>query len=142
MLGLVRSYDPETETGKITIGKENFDFDLSVWLPEAAPEEGDEVSFDLRGKKAYNINLRGAMLNKADAVKIRWVAVLLSLLFGWIGIHRIYLGYYRIAFMQCVLTGFLFMAGLPGYVLLWPVIDAFLIFAGHIDKDAKLRPLK
>ncbi len=142
MLGLIRSYDPETEVGMITIGKENFRFELSAWIPEVPPEEGDEVAFDLKGTTPYNVNLRGALLNKADAVKSRRLAATISLFMGWIGVHRFYLGYYRIGIIQCVVTGFLFMVGLPGYVVLWPIIDAFLIFAGHIDKDGKGRPLK
>lgn len=142
MIGLIKDYDPDTETGTITIGKENFAFDLSVWLPSAPPEQGDEVVFDLRGVKPYNINLRGAVLNKEGAVKRRYIAVILALFLGWMGAHRFYLGYYRIGIIQCILTVVLLAAGMMGYALLWGFVEALLIFGGHLDRDAQGRPFK
>lgn len=142
MIGLIKTYDSETETGTITIGKEDFAFDLSVWINAAPPEEGDEVVFDLRGVKPYNVNLRGAVQAKEDAVKKRYIAVILALFLGWMGAHRFYLGYYRIGVIQCILTGLLLTAGMMGYALLWGFVEAMLIFGGHIDQDAQGRPLK
>ena len=143
MLGLIKSYDPETESGEITIGKETLKFDRKQWIPEVPPEQGDEVAFDLRGVTPYNINLLGAVLNKKEAaVKKRYVAALLAFFFGWMGAQRFYLEYYRVAIAQCLVTSILVMAGMMGYALLWGFVEALLIFGGHIDKDARGRPLK
>lgn len=142
MIGVIRDYNPETQSGTITNGKENFSFDHTVWIADAEPEQGDEVTFDLAGVKPFNINLRGATSNKSEAVKYKYIALVLALLSGWGGGHRIYLGYYRLAIIQIIVTGLLILAGLPGYVLLWSFVEAMLIFGGHIDKDAQGRPLK
>ena len=142
MLGLIKSYDPETEAGEITIGKETFKFDKNQWIPEVLPEQGDEVAFDLRGVTPYNINLRGALLNKEGAVKSRSIAAIMAFFLGWMGAQRFYLGYYRIAIVQCVVTALLLVAGMMGYTLLWGFIEALLIFSGNLDKDAQGRPLK
>ncbi|MEQ1558169.1 MAG: TM2 domain-containing protein [Methyloglobulus sp.] len=142
MIGIIKHYDAETQSGTITNGKEIFNFDASVWIASAPPEIGDEVTFDLAGVKAFKVNLRGATLNTSAAVKYKYVALALALLLGWAGVHRIYLGYYRLAIIQIIATGLLIAAGLPGYVLLWSFVEAILIFGGQIDKDAANRPLK
>ncbi len=142
MIGLIKDYDPETKTGTITIGKESFTFDSSVWIPDVPPEHGDEVAFDLRGVKPYNVTLLGAIMNKEGAVKKRYIAAILALFFGWMGAHRFYLGYYRVGIIQCVLTALLLVAGMMGYTLLWGFVESLLIFGGHIDRDGQGRPLK
>jgi TM2 domain-containing membrane protein YozV len=140
--GLIKAYDPETQTGTITIGKENFQFEIKDWVADAPPEYGDEVVFELRGVKPFNINLRGALLNKSEAVKSRYIAIALAFFLGWAGIHRFYLGYYRIGITQIIVNGLLVVAGLMGYAVLWGFVESFLLFSGHLDKDAEGRPLK
>jgi TM2 domain-containing membrane protein YozV len=142
VLGLIKNFNPDMNTGVITIGKEEFKFDIKDWIPDVPPEEGDEVAFELRGVSPYNINLRGALMNKDNAVKIRYLAVFLSFFFGWMGAQRFYLGYYRIGVIQCIVSGVLLAAGMMGYALLWGFVEALLIFGGHIDRDAQGRPLR
>lgn len=142
MIGVIQSYDPETQAGTISIGKEVLQFDMNDWIAGAPPEQGDHVTFDIRGVKPCNINLYVATLDKGEAVKYKYLAVFLALTLGWAGGHRIYLGYYSIAVTQIVITALLLMLGLMGYALLWGFVEAILIFGGHIDKDAKGRPLK
>ena len=142
MYGLIKAYDPETQTGTITNGKENFNFEIKDWVASAPPEYGDEVAFDLRGVKPYNINLRGALLNKDQAVKSKYIALALAFFLGWAGIHRFYLGYYRVGITQIIVNGLLVVAGMMGYALLWGFVESFLLFSGHLDKDAEGRPLK
>ena len=142
MLGVIQSYDSETQAGAISNGKELLQFDISDWIAGAPPEQGDHVTFDLRGVKPCNINLYVATLNKGEAVKYKYLALFLALVLGWAGGHRCYLGFYRLAIIQLTITILLIVAGLPGYILLWSFVDALLIFGGHIDKDAKGRPLK
>ena len=142
MIGVVKNYDPETQTGTISVGSEQFNFEIGEWIAAAPPEQGDHVKFDLRGVKPYNINLYAATLDKGEAVKRKLVAILLALFLGYLGIHRFYLGYYRLAVTQIIVNTLLWVAGLPGYAFLWGFVEAFLIFGGHIDKDAKGRPLK
>jgi hypothetical protein len=140
--GLIKAYDPETQTGTITIGKENFQFEIKDWVADAPPEYGDEVVFELRGVKPFNINLRGALLNNSEAVKSRYIAIALAFFLGWAGIHRFYLGYYRVGITQIIVNGLLVVAGLMGYAVLWGFVESFLLFSGHLDKDAEGRPLK
>lgn len=143
MIGVIKDYDPETQAGSITTGRETFRFELKDWIANAPPEQGDQVKFDLRGETPLNINLYAAVLDKGGAVKSKWLAFALALLLGITGIHRIYLGYYRIAITQIIVNTLLVVvAGLPGYAFLWGFVDAILILGGHIDKDAQGRPLK
>jgi TM2 domain-containing membrane protein YozV len=143
VIGVIQNYDPEAEAGTISNGKELFQFILGDWIAGAPPEQGDHVTFDLRGVKPCNINLYVAALDKGDAVKRKYLAVFLALLFGYVGAHRFYLGYYRIAVTQIIVNTLLIVvAGIPGYAFLWGFVEAILILGGHIDKDAQGRPLK
>lgn len=144
MIGIIKEYDPETQSGSITNGKEVFKFELKGWIANAPPEQGDHVKFDLRGGATpFNINLYTASLDKGNAVKSKWIAFGLAFLLGMTGAHRFYLGYYRIGITQIIVNTLLVVvAGLPGYAFLWGFVDAILILGGHIDKDAQGRPFK
>jgi len=138
MIGNIESYDVDSQTGIIKSEEKLFTFHVEDWLAQVPPDQGDEVCFDTEGTIASNVNLLGtALLEKPKAVKYKYVAALLALVLGGAGIHRFYLGYYRIGFAQLALT--LLTAG---YGLLWGFVEALLLAAGHIDKDAKGRPLK
>ena len=142
MFGKIISYDPETKSGTIQSGKEVFKFDSNVWIANAPPEQDDVVCFDLNSNAITNVNLAVALLDKSNAVKYRWIAGLLSFLLGWAGMSRLYLGFYKIALFQIILTAIFFKAGALNFALLWGFIDALLLLSGHYDKDAKGRPLK
>ncbi|WP_411727722.1 TM2 domain-containing protein [Methyloglobulus sp.] len=143
MIGVIKDYDPETQAGSISNGREVFQFEIKDWIAGASPEQGDQVKFDIRGVKPCNINLYAATLDKGGAVKRKYLAVFLAFLFGYVGGHRFYLGYYRIAVTQIIVNTLLIVvAGLPGYAILWGFVEAILILGGHIDKDAQGRPLK
>jgi len=137
MIGHIESYDAESQTGLIKSEDKSFAFHLDDWIAQAPPEQGDDVRFEEDEAGAKNIDLVGAYLEGPKAVKYRYLAALLALLFGYVGIHRIYLGHYKIALAQIVVT---LLTG--GYGALWGFIEAVLIFTGHINKDAKDRPLK
>jgi TM2 domain-containing membrane protein YozV len=98
---------------------------------------GDDVNFDATETSASHVNLVGAYLEKPKAVKYKYVAAILALLLGFAGIHRFYLGFYKIALIQIAFT-----AVTQGYGVVWAVIEAVLLFGGQINKDAKGRPLK
>ena len=143
MIGVIKNYDPETQAGTISNGKEDFQFEISKWIANAPPEQGDHVKFDLRGVKPFNIDLYAATLDKGEAAKSKWIAFGLALVFGYVGAHRFYLGYYRIGVIQIIVNTLLIMvAGLPGYAFLWGFVEAILILGGHFDRDALSRPLK
>lgn len=143
MIGMIKEYDPETESGIISIGKEVFDFELKDWIANAPPEQGDHVKFDLRGVNPYNIDLYAASLDKGEAVKRKSIAVVLALLLGIVGAHRFYLGYFRIAFTIIIVNALLIkVIGAPQFAILWGIIETVLLLGGHIDKDAQGRPLK
>jgi len=137
MIGQIESYDPEAKTGVIKSDEALYEFNAGDWIAEALPEAGDDVTFDAKGNAAANVNLVGAYLAKPEAVKYRYVAAVLGLVLGGIGAHRIYLGYYWIALFQIALT-----VATVGFGVVWGFIEAVLLFGGHIDKDAKGRPLK
>lgn len=137
MIGQIESYDPDIQTGVIKSEEKFFEFYVDDWVADVPPEQGDDVSFDADGTAASNVNLVGAYLEQPKAVKHRYLAAVLALLLGGVGVHRFYLGNYKMGLMQLALT-----VATHGYGVLWGFIDAVLLFGGHIDKDAKGRPLK
>lgn len=142
MIGQIESYDPDMQTGVIKSEGTFFSFHLDDWMAEVPPDVEDDVNFDAEATIAKNINLVGAYLEPLIAVKYKYLAAVLAIFLGWLGVHRFYLGFYRLAFMQLGLTAILYVTGLPGFAALWGFIEAVLIFGGHIVKDAKGRPLK
>jgi TM2 domain-containing membrane protein YozV len=143
MIGVIKNYDTETKTGTISNGKEDFQFAISEWIANAPPERGDNVKFDLRGVTPYSINLYAATLDKSEAVKRKSIAVVLALLLGFVGAHRFYLGYYRMAFTIIIANLLLVkVIGAPQFAILLGLIETVLLLGGHIDKDAQGRPLK
>lgn len=139
MNGNIANYDPETQSGTIKYNDKVFTFKLDDWQAEGiVPEEGDDIEFDQGDENtAKNVRLMGAFLEKPKAVKSRYIAALLGVLLGWLGLHRFYLGHYKIGLIQIVVT---LLTG--GFGALWGFIEGVLIFAGHINIDAKGRPLK
>lgn len=149
MIGHIENYDPETQSGVIKSEDKFFAFDAQGWVADVPPDQGDDVNFDSEDDStAINITLVGAYLQPPKAVKYKYVAAALALFLGFTGIHRFYLGfslpfewkwnrYYTLGLAQLTLT-----ALTVGYGAVWGFIDAVLLFAGHINKDAKGRPLK
>jgi len=138
MIGHIESYDADSQTGVIKSEEQSIAFHIDDWLPQVPPEQGDDVNFDLKeDHAAANVNLVGAYLEPPKAVKYKYLAGVLGLLFGFAGVHRLYLGYYKMALAQLILT-----ALTHGYGVLWGFIEAILIIGGQINKDAKGRPLK
>ena len=142
MIGHIESYDPDSQTGVAKSEEKSYTFHLDDWVAQVPPDPGDDVNFDAEGTTARKINLVGAYLAPPKAVKYKYVAALLALFLGFTGLHRFYLGFYRLAFAQLTLTVILYVTGLPGFAMLWAFIESILLFGGHINKDAKGRPLK
>jgi len=142
MLGHIESYDPETQTGVIKNEEKFFAFHIDDWLAQVPPEQGDDVKFDADDTTAKNIDLVGAYLEKPKPIKYKYLAAVLALLLGSLGIHRLYLGQYLLALRQIVITLAFGLAGFLPVAIAWGFIDGFLIIAGHINKDAKGRPFK
>lgn len=138
MIGHIENYDPATQSGVIKSEDKSFTFDAQGWVADVPPDQGDDVNFDSEDDNtAINITLVGAYLQPPKAVKYKYVAAALALFLGFTGIHRFYLGFYKLGLAQLALT-----ALTVGYGALWGFIEAVLLFAGHINKDAKGRPLK
>lgn len=142
MIGHIESYDSERQAGVIKSEDQIFEFHIDDWIAEVPPDVGDDISFDLENGVVSNVNLVGAYLEKPKPVKFKYLAAVMSLLFGWAGLHRFYLGYYRIGFIQIVLTALLLRTGFIVFVPQWGFIEAILLASGKFDKDAKGRPLK
>jgi len=137
MIGHIESYDPDSKTGVVKSEENSYTFHLDDWVAQVLPDPGDDVNFDAEGAIARKIDLVGAYLAPPKAVKYKYVAAVLALFLGFTGIHRFYLGFYKLGFAQLAVT-----AATVGYGALWGFIEAVLLFSGHINKDAKGRPLK
>lgn len=137
IIGQIESYDSETKTGLVKYQEEFFKFDATSWVSDLPPDSGDEVTFELKDGVVVDMRLVAESIKLVEAVKKRWIATTLAFFLGAIGAHRIYLGFYKLAVAQIAVT-----ALTQGYGLLWGFIEAVLLFAGHINKDAKGRPLK
>jgi TM2 domain-containing membrane protein YozV len=101
------------------------------------PKAGDNVDFLAEDGIITELGLLGAYVKDMRPVKRRVVAGILGLLLGVVGAHRFYLGFYGIGLAQIAVT-----LATHGYGVVWGFIEGFLLLAGHINKDAKGRPLK
>ena len=137
MIGHIENFLPEQQTGTIKNETETYTFHLDDWVAQVPPDIGDDVTFENDGTAARKIDLVGAYLTPPKAVKYKYVAVGLALFLGFTGMHRFYLGYYKLGLAQLAFT-----AVTVGYGALWGFIEVILLLAGHINKDAKGRPLK
>lgn len=68
--------------------------------------------------------------------KSKVVAGILGILVGGFGVHRFYLGYTGLGFLQLAVTLITCGAG-----SLWGFIEGILILVGSINQDAEGRPL-
>ncbi len=137
MIGHIESYDNDTQTGIIKFEDKFYEFHLDQWSSDSEPRPGDDVDFDEEEGKITDVSPVGAYLKDIRPVKRKWIAVLLGFVFGAIGLHRIYLGFYGIGIAQILVT---LITG--GYGVVWGFVEAVLLLTGHIYKDAKGRLLK
>ena len=137
MIGHIESYDEDTQTGVIKNEQGYFEFHKNDWSEEEGPYVGDDVLFEGKDGEATLVTLIGNYLQHLEPIKSRTKAALLGFFLGGLGAHRFYLGFYRIAIVQIIVTALTL-----GFGVIWGFIEAVLIFGGHIDKDAKGHPLK
>jgi TM2 domain-containing membrane protein YozV len=137
MLGHIESYDERCQTGVVKLDDKFYEFHLDQWTSQQPPEVGDDVDFDYENGEVTEIGPVGAYLIDSKPVKSRIVAALLGVVFGAIGLHRMYLGFWGIAIAQILVT---YLTG--GFGVVWGFVDGVLIFTGHVYKDAKGRLLK
>lgn len=142
MIGKITHFDADAGTGLIGCEGQTYPFALADWTEDVPPEQDDDVRFELEDGNAVSVGLVGAYLEPPPAVKYKYLAAALSLLFGWAGLGRLYLGYYRLAFFQIVLTVILLRAGFVVFIPQWGFIEAVLLLSGNFRTDAKGRPLK
>jgi hypothetical protein len=142
MLGKVQSFDPESGRGAIESEGQTYSFEIQDWVEGVPPEADDEVRFDPEASQAVRVGLLGVSREQPQAVKSKYIAGTLSLLFGWAGLSRFYLGYYKVGFIQILLTAFLLYAKFMVFVPQWGFVEAVLLFSSKFDRDAKGRPLK
>ena len=137
MLGHIESYDNDKQVGVIKVDDNFFEFHIDNWIADTPPKAGDDVDFMETDGNVTEIDLVGAYIQDERPVKRRWIASILGVFLGALGLHRFYLGFYTIGIMQIVLT-----LATQGYGVMWGFIEGVLIFSGHIRKDAKGRFLK
>ncbi len=137
MLGHIESYDQDIQTGIIKAEDKFFEFYIDSWTSEDGPKAGDDVDFIEQDGEVTEVSLVGEYIKDLRPVKSRWLAAILGILLGAVGVHRFYLGYYTIGIIQIIVT-----LVTMGYGVMWGFIEGVLIFSGHIHKDAKGRLLK
>ncbi len=141
MIGKIKSYDTETQTGVIKSDDRFYEFHIDNWSEAEAPRVDSDVLFEDEGEIATMVTLIGSYLDSKhrEAVKSRKIAIALAFfpLTGLFGGHRWYLGFYKIAIFQILVTAATLGAG-----YLWPFIEGFLLVLGRIYKDKEGRPLK
>lgn len=142
MRGKIVSFDPEAGNGMIESEGQTYPFEVKNWAEGVPPEADDEVRFELEGGHAVRVGLLGFYGEEPKAVKSKYLAGILSLAFGWAGLSRFYLGYYKVGFIQVLLTLFLVYAKFMVFVPQWGFVEAVLLFSSKFDRDAKGRPLK
>jgi TM2 domain-containing membrane protein YozV len=137
MLGHIESYDERCQTGVVRCEGKFYEFHLDQWTSPEQPKVNDDVDFDHEHGEVTEIGPVGAYLSNTRPVKNHIVAALLGIIFGAIGLHRIYLGFWGLGITQILVT---YLTG--GFGVVWGFIEGVLIFTGHINKDAKGRMLK
>lgn len=137
MLGHIESYDERCQTGVIKFEGQFFEFHLAQWTAAEPPQVGDDVDFDHDSGQVSEVGPVGAYLVELKPVKSQLLAALLGIIFGAVGLHRFYLGFWGFGIAQIAVT---FITG--GFGVMWGFIEGVLIFTGHIYKDAKGRHLK
>ena len=139
MIGKIKSYDEDTQTGVIKSDEQYYEFHVNDWSEPVPPIIDSDVLFEGEGETASMVTLIGSYLVLQEAVKSRKTAMTLAFfpLTGLFGGHRWYLGYYKIATFQIIVSVVTAGAG-----ILWPIIDGVLLATGNLDKDKQGRPLK
>lgn len=137
MLGHIESYDERCQTGIVKFEDRFYEFHIDQWTASEPPKEGDDVDFDHEHGDVIEIGPVGAYLADTQPAKSHILAALLGILFGAIGLHRMYLGFWGLGITQILVT---YLTG--GFGVVWGFIEGVLIFTGHINKDAKGRHLK
>ena len=140
MIGKIKSYDEDTQTGVIKSDEQYYEFHINDWSEPLPPLVDLDVLFEEEGDTASMVTLIGSYpINQEDAVKSRNIAAALAIfpLTGIFGAHRWYLGFYKIAIFQMIVT-----AATVGAGILWPIIDGVLLYSGKMNEDKQGRPLK
>jgi TM2 domain-containing membrane protein YozV len=140
MIGKIKSYDENTETGVIEFDEQFYGFHLDDWSESVAPRIESNVLFDAEGDTATMVTLIGSYpAEPKEAVKSRKIAMALAFfpLTGLFGGHRWYLGFYKMGTIQTIVTVMSFGGG-----YLWPFVEGVLLYTGKMYADSEGRPLK
>jgi hypothetical protein len=137
MLGHIESYDENIQTGIIKVDDKFFEFYIDHWTADNPPKVGDDVDFIEQEGEVSEVGPVGEYIKDLRPVKSRRLAIGLGVFLGAFGVHRIYLGFYWIAIAQIIITVITI-----GFGVIWGLLEAGLLFSGHLDKDAKGRLLK
>ncbi len=137
MKGVIVDFEEDSQTGVIRSHKKLFMFAMTQWESEGNPVVGTEVEFQIENGKATEVCYLYDFVIRREAVKKRIIAGLLAIGLGWLGVHRFYLGYYKIGLLQI-----LFTVVTLGFGAAWGLVEGFLIITGKFYKDAENRPLR
>ncbi len=114
MKGKILDFSNESNTGAISGDDgERYNFEGVNWNADSPPTPGMSVDFSIENGQAKEIY---PAVGSKPSVKSKKTAVLLALFFGYLGVHKFYLGYTvpGIIFLLINTVGFWFT-----WMLLW-----------------------
>ena len=86
--------------------------------------------------------MHSEMVQETVAVhKSKYIAGLLGILLGWLGVHNFYLGFTGKGFAQLMIT--VVSLGTLGWIsLIWGIVEGIRCFTGSIMLDSRNRMLR
>lgn len=119
-----------------------YNFDATQWRTGDAPAAGQRVDFVPSDNVATEVYpMQDAPVKAVSGEKNKIVAGLLAIFFGYLGIHKFYLGYGSAGAIMLALTitGWLFAIIVIGFIWVWiPIIIGYIeavIYFTKSDQD-------
>jgi TM2 domain-containing membrane protein YozV len=140
MRGRLLAFDFRTGTGEISGDDgERYRFADSEWKAEGRPRLGQVLDFRPDADQARSIYCL-ATPGSLSGDKNRIVAALLAFFFGWLGIHKFYLGKNGagLAMLLCSIFGFILLF-LPTLVMGLIAFIEFIIYLVISDEEFEMR---
>lgn len=135
MKGVVLDFNEDTSRGVIAAEDGcRYEFAGINWLSERYPGSGMHVDFEASEKTAENIYLDPCYVRHPE--KERITAALLAFFFGWLGVHKFYLGHRQpAAIMLCVSLGGLLLFAIPTLIMMMVGFIEFIIYVTSSDEN-------
>lgn len=133
MQGKILGYDTDSAEGMISAEDgRRYAFTPTDWRHRTAPQTGQRVDFEARDGRATGIYVTGGTAMTAD--KNRFVAALLALFLGTLGLHKFYLGKIKAGIiMLCVAVFGSILFGVPTAIIALIALIECIIYLATPD---------